>query len=170
MPRRQRRTRRGRSFPPRVIPFDTFGTVSAASKNITAGDIGLPTSRSVRPIRATISVAIVGHTQCPAFNYGLMGPSDSGNVTVSRTLVVGVTARSVGVSAPRGTDYGVYDQGGRVVCTLYFPGYYNGTITFSGTIWFQYAPHRQMTKVAFEQMCPELNKSGSDDDDEIENK
>jgi len=153
--RKGRRLRRRIFLPPNTIAFDFAGVASAASKSITPDDLELKLTRAMRPVRATCSVAITGATQLPAFYISIYGTHDKDILTVSRNVVVGSTARTITVNVPRATDFGDYPSAGNTqVIMLSFPNYYNGTITYSGTLWVQFAPHKVASKVALVKEPP----------------
>lgn len=162
MPSR-RKTRRSPRQPPRLVPCDFWGIAQASSKIVNLSDLSMPSTRAMRPYKATISAAVVSQSQNPGFQFSIHGPSDTDNITVSRNIVLGSTARSITAFAPRMTDFGDYPAENTPVITMFFPGYYNGTITFSGTVWFQIAPHRVMSKVALTRLFDPDSRDPGDD-------
>lgn len=129
------------------IPYDFVASFAAGSKNITCADLGIVRNRSMKPVRISISAAIVSASQLPAC-YITLNDTKEDTLTVSRSVVLGATARSISVSAPRSTDFGDYKSDNSNVATIICPNWYNGTVTASGTVWMDYAPHKVTTRVA----------------------
>ncbi|KZC13101.1 hypothetical protein WN55_05506 [Dufourea novaeangliae] len=116
------------------------------TKDIVPSDIGLVLNRSVRPYRAVVSASIVASTQLPSFAFSMYDTKND-IIGVSPNKVLSAATVMVRLRAPWGTDFGDYATSSSIL-TLIFSGYYNGTITYSGTIWFQLAPHKVASKVS----------------------
>lgn len=165
MPNNRRRRRSRPALPQRTIPFDFAGTCAAATKQISCSDLVLTRNRAMRPYKAVCRAVwqYSGYTP-PAFFIALH--DTKGDVLcVSKNTVVGSSPSSVSVYAPRGTDYGDFESDVSVVLFLNFPYYSAGTITYSGTIWMQFAPHKITSRVALSRMYPDCYPP---DDDENE--
>lgn len=157
MPRRNRRNTRRAA--PRVLPFDFYSIISASTKIINVEDLGLARNRAMRPVSAKITAVSTATSQLPVCYIALYGPSDSDNIAVSANTVLGVAPRTLSVRAPRVTDFGDYASDTAPVLQVFLPGYYSGTITVSGTVWMQFAPHKVTTKVALAQRFESMHLS-----------
>lgn len=142
-----KRSKRGRGGPRDVIPYDFVATFGAASKRVSPDDLGLVTNRAMRPVKASVNAAIVAHSVNPALYLSLYD-TKTDIINVSRSVVLGTSTARVSVHAPRGTDFGDYSSSSSPVLDLNLANFYNGSVTVSGTIWFQFAPHKVTTKVS----------------------
>lgn len=101
----------------------------------------------MRPVRVSLSVAVINGTQLPAIYISLQDTKED-TINISRSVVAGATAKFISVRAPRGTDFGDWASDNSPVFVITAANFYNGNITASGTVWIEYAPHKVTTKVA----------------------
>lgn len=151
MPRR-RRTRR-RASRGQTLPYDFFGFTSAGSKSITKSDLGIESGRQFRVVRVHVEAAVSDKTdyflpQFPTLYCAVNHGSASDVCTTSRPVTLSVATRSVNIRVPRIIDYSAAPSNYTVV-QLYFVGMVtNLTVSFSGTVWIQFAGHKFSSKVA----------------------
>ncbi len=146
---RQSRVRRA------TLSFDFFGTSTSSTKSITSADLTLPKSRPLRLVRVTVTFAAVGNNSTygvpPSFPCVQVHLHDTkgDTVAVSAVKVASFSTTTLSVRCPPGTDFGDIDTDNKTCVLLVFPGFVPGvTITYSGTIWVQFGPHRISSKVS----------------------
>lgn len=159
---RRRRSNRSR-FSNTVIPYDFWGQAQGSSKIITCEDLGLTRNRTMRPVRAVCTVVwqYSGYA-APCAMLSLFD-TKADVCAVSQTVICGGTSRSMSCRATRATDFGDYHSDKSNVLTIIFPGYASGTITYSGTVWIQIAPHKVATHVSIAQRLARFALVGRDE-------
>lgn len=141
MPRR-RANRKGLN----IVTYDFIAIFGAASKEFQCMDFGVDRGRPVRPHSISISAAIAGHTQCPAL-YLILVDTKEDVCATSRSIVLSTTSKRLSLRTPRSLDYGQWQADASRVGSIMCPGYYNGTITVSGSMIFEFQPHSYLHNI-----------------------
>ena len=160
MPRR--RSRRARGGRAQVLPYDFWGTTSTATKNITKSDLGLENGRQFRVVRAVVEASAADKVdyflpQFPIMHVLVNHGTAADACTTSRPVTLSVATRRVSVRVPRVIDFSEAPANFPLV-ELYFAGEVaNVTVSFSGTVWVQFAGHKHTSKVSFIEKFNRLN-------------
>lgn len=155
MPRRRGRGRRGKAVPPRVVPFDFYGIMKSTTKLVNHSDVGLLGTRAYRIHSYSVQIVCTMSGDYPTtVSIATYNSQASDLVHISRPQLVSKNIpRIIRGKIPSFIDYGDI-QGTdptRAPLLLITQQWSEGpvpTVTFSGTIWIQFAPHKVPTKVA----------------------
>lgn len=163
MPRRRNRRTRRRTLP-NVLRYDYVAQFAATSKEVQVQDVGLNgINRPCRILGGSFTFTVVGHTRCPAVQVVVWGPAKEA-LTISAPSSIGVSPRRITFRVPRGTDYSSFAPTDSLM-SINIPMYYDGTITVTGWLTVQHAPHKQVSKVT---VTEELSLTGLSLDEEFD--